>query len=82
MMINYSIPKSPEEMIELSKRPVDEELVAMAIAGVVQMARSNGESLADLNSQVLADDPLLDYTQRRWLSDLITHAWDHLPFNP
>lgn len=77
--MNYPIPVSPQEIVALRQRPVDEELVAAAIAGVVQVARSEGQSLADLTAEVLAEDTLLDQAQRYWLSDIVAQAWASLP---
>jgi hypothetical protein len=77
--MNYSIPASPQEIVDLRQKPVDEELIATAIAGVVQIARSKGQSLEDLTAEVLADDSLLDWQSRRWLSDIVTQAWRTLP---
>lgn len=77
--MNYSIPASPEEFIALRQRPVDEEMIAVAIAGLVKMARSQGQSLEDLTAEVLQDDPILDRVQRRWLSGVVTKAWESLP---
>jgi len=76
--MNYPIPASPQEIAALRQKPVDEELVAAAIAGVVQIARSNGQSLDELKAEVLADDRLLDKVQRRWLSDIVAQAWASL----
>ncbi|MBW4575221.1 MAG: hypothetical protein KME08_08045 [Aphanothece sp. CMT-3BRIN-NPC111] len=76
--MNYPIPASPQEIVALRQQPIDEELVAAAIAGVIQIARSNGQSLDDLKAEVLADDSLLDKVQRRWLSDIVTQAWSSL----
>lgn len=78
--MNYPIPASSEEIIALRQQnSIDEELVAAAIAGIVQVARSQGQSLDDLTAQVLADDQLLDGMQRRWLSDIVAQAWSVLP---
>lgn len=76
--MNYPIPVSPQEIVALRQKPVDEELVAAAIAGVIQIARSEGQSLDELTAQVLAEDSLLDREQRRWLSDIVAQAWDSL----
>jgi hypothetical protein len=76
--MNYPIPASPQEIVALRQKPVDEELVAAAIAGVIQIARSQGQSLDDLKAEVLADDRLLDKVQRRWLSDIVAQAWASL----
>jgi hypothetical protein len=77
--MNYPIPASSQEIVALRQRPVDEELIAAAIAGVVQVARSQGRSLEDLTAEVLADDSLLDWERRLWLSDIIAQAWKSLP---
>ncbi len=77
--MNYPIPANPQEVVALRQKPVDEELVAAAIAGVVQIARQQGQSLDELTAEVLAEDGWLDLTQRRWLSDIIKQAWESLP---
>jgi hypothetical protein len=73
--MHYPIPASPQEIVALRQKPVDEELVATAIAGVVKIVRAEGQSLEQLIAQVLADDSLLDIEQRRWLSDVVAQAW-------
>ncbi|EDX71263.1 MAG: hypothetical protein RIB93_32900 [Coleofasciculus sp. D1-CHI-01] len=77
--MNYPIPVSPQEMTALRQKPVNEELVAAAIAGVIQIARSQGQSLDELTAEVLAEDSVLDQAQRRWLSDIVAQAWNILP---
>ncbi|MBD1850626.1 hypothetical protein [Leptolyngbya sp. FACHB-711] len=77
--MHYPIPASSQEIVALRQQPVNEELIVAAIAGVVQVARSKGQSLEDLTAEVLADDSLLDRELRRWLSDVVTHAWKTLP---
>jgi len=77
--MNYPIPANSQEIVALRQEPVDEELVAAAIAGVIQLARSQGKSLEDLTAEVLAEDSLLDSSQRRWLSELVAQAWTSLP---
>jgi hypothetical protein len=74
--MNYPIPDSPQDIFALQQKPVDEELVASAIAGVIKIVRSQGKSLEDLTAQVLEDDALLDRQQRRWLSQLLAQAWE------
>ncbi|MBW4645256.1 MAG: hypothetical protein KME23_20060 [Goleter apudmare HA4340-LM2] len=74
--MNYPIPDSPQDILALQQRPVDEELVAAAIAGVVRIVRAQGQSLEELTAQVLADDSMLNQHQRRWLSQLVTQAWE------
>lgn len=76
--MNYPIPDSPKDIFELRQQPVDEELVAAAIAGVIKIVRAQGQSLEELTAQVLADDPLLDKQQRRWLSQVVAQAWNSI----
>ncbi|KGF74048.1 hypothetical protein DO97_00620 [Neosynechococcus sphagnicola sy1] len=77
--MHYPIPASPQEILTLGQKSVDEELIAAAIVGVIQIARSQGQSLEDLTTEVLKDDSLLDAAQRRWLSSVVTQAWESLP---
>lgn len=77
--MNYPIPANPQEFVALQEKSVDEELIAAAIAGVVQFARDRGQSLDDLTAEVLADDALLDAKQRCWLSEIVAVAWEKLP---
>ncbi|AUB38387.1 hypothetical protein COO91_04357 [Nostoc flagelliforme CCNUN1] len=74
--MNYPIPDSPQEIVALRQQPIDEELVASAIAGVIKIVRAQGQSLEELTAQLLADDPLLDQQQRRWLSQLVAQCWE------
>ena len=76
--MNYPIPTTPEEIAALRQRPVDEEMIAAVIAGIIRMARAQGQSLDDLTEEILAEDPILDQVQRRWLSQLLTNAWQNL----
>lgn len=76
--MNYPIPASPQEIVALQSEPVNEELVATAIAGVIQVARSQGQSLDELTAEVLQEDSLLDQTQRLWLSNIVAQAWASL----
>lgn len=77
--MNYPIPANPQEVVALRQKSVDSELIAAAIAGVVQVARAQGQSLDDLMLEVLADDALLDIQQRRRLSEIVAVAWEKLP---
>jgi len=77
--MNYPIPANSQEIVALRQKPIDEEIVAAAIAGVVQIARQQGQSLAELTAEVLAEDSWLDPAQRRWLSDIVRQAWESLP---
>ncbi len=74
--MNYPIPDNPQEIFALKQQPVDEELVASAIAGVIKIVRSQGQSLEELTAQLLAEDSVLDRQQRRWLSKLVAQAWE------
>ncbi|MEH1874983.1 hypothetical protein [Nostoc sp.] len=74
--MNYPIPDSPQEIFALRQQPIDEELVASAIAGLIKIVRAQGQSLEELTAQLLADDPLLDQQQRRWLSQLVAQSWE------
>ena len=74
--MNYPIPASTQEIVDLRQKTVDEELVAAAIAGVIKIVRAQGQSLEELTAQLLADDPLLDQQQRRWLSQLVAQSWE------
>ncbi|MEH2178836.1 hypothetical protein [Nostoc sp.] len=74
--MNYPIPDSPQEIVALRQQPIDEELVASAIAGVIKIVRAQGQSLEELTAQLLADDSLLDQQQRRWLSQLVAQSWE------
>ncbi|MEG3439604.1 hypothetical protein V0288_20925 [Pannus brasiliensis CCIBt3594] len=76
--MKYPIPTTPEEIAALRQRPVDEEMIAAVIAGIIKMARSQGRSLDDLTEEILQEDPVLDRVQRRWLSKLLTRAWENL----
>ncbi|MBW4620768.1 MAG: hypothetical protein KME17_15610 [Cyanosarcina radialis HA8281-LM2] len=73
--MNYPIPANIQEISDPRQQRVDAELVATAIAGVIENARSQGQSLDDLTAEVLAEDGVLDLKQRRWLSDLVAQAW-------
>ena len=77
--MDYPIPASTEEILALGKNSVNEEVVAAAIAGVVQIARQKGQSLEDLIANVLQDDRLLDLECRKWLCELVTQAWIMIP---
>ncbi|HBB35688.1 MAG TPA: hypothetical protein DDZ80_16780 [Cyanobacteria bacterium UBA8803] len=76
--MNYPIPVSSQEIVALRQKPVNEELVAAAIVGIILIARQQGQSLDDLIAEVLAEDGLLDQAQRRWLSDIVAQTWESL----
>ncbi|MEL6495691.1 MAG: hypothetical protein AAFQ41_11300 [Cyanobacteria bacterium J06623_7] len=77
--MDYPIPASAEEILALQNKSIDEEIIATAIAGVVQMARQQGQSLEELTANILRDDRVLDPERRKWLSQMIEQAWDILP---
>lgn len=77
-MINCPIPNKRQEFVALREQAVSEELVAAAIVGVVMVARQEGRSLEELKAEVLADDQLLDKWKRRWLSEVVSDAWQRL----
>jgi hypothetical protein len=77
--MNYPIPANTQEIAALQEKPINEELVAAAIAGVVQVARAQGQSLEEVLAEVLADDALLEGDQRRWLGEIVAQAWVSLP---
>jgi hypothetical protein len=77
--MNYPIPANPQEVVALRQKSVDPELIAAAIAGIINITRLQGRSLNDLMAEVLADDALLDAEQRHLLSDMVAVAWEKLP---
>lgn len=77
--MDYPIPASREEILALRNNSVDEETIANAIAGVIKIARQQGQSLEELTADVLQDDCVLDLDRRQWLSELIAQAWVMLP---
>ena len=77
--MNYPIPANPQEVVALRQKSVDEDLIAAAIVGVVNVARLQGQSLDELMAEVMADDALLDIQKRRCLSEIVAVAWEKLP---
>ncbi len=77
--MDYFIPANTEEILALQKNSINEEIIATAIAGVVQIARRQGQSLEELTESILQDDLVLDLDRRKWLSTMIVQAWDILP---
>jgi hypothetical protein len=74
--MNYPIPDTPEEIANLRQSKVNEEIVASAIAGLIKMMRAQGQTLEDLIAQLLEEDSVLDRQQRRWLTQMVTQAWN------
>lgn len=77
--MDYSIPSNTEEILALKNHSINEEVLASAIAGVVQIARRQGQSLEELTESILQDDLVLDPERRKWLSQMIIQAWDLFP---
>ena len=77
--MDYPIPANTEEILALRNSSVNEEVIASAIAGVVQIARKQGQSLEELTAGILKDDSVLELDRRKWLSELIALAWVMLP---
>jgi len=71
-----SIPQTPEEFQALRLQPPSPDRIALVIAGVVGLGREAGQSLAELQAQILAEDGLLEPATRSWLSQLIAQAWE------
>lgn len=76
--MTYPIPENLEEITALRNKPINNELVAAAIAGVIQIARAQGQSLDDLTAEVLMDHQLLEPQTRVLLSDILAQAWQKL----
>lgn len=76
--MNYPIPARSPEVVAFPEKSVNEELIASAIAEVIQDARSTGQSLDDVMAEIMADDTLLDTQQRRWLGEIVAVAWKEL----
>jgi hypothetical protein len=74
----YRIPTTRAEVLELRTLRPDEALIATAIAGVIQVSRSEGKSLDDLTAELLTDDSLLDASQRYLLSQVVSQAWQKI----
>ena len=78
--MDYLIPSSIEELLALKDNSLNEEVIARAIAGVVQIARCQGQSLEELTDSILQDDRVLSLERRKWLSEAIVQAWGLFPF--
>ncbi len=75
-------PLSPASSPALSPpdtQSVNEAALIDALAIVVRSARANGQTLADLKLEILADDVLLEPSQRRILSEVVAKAWEQFP---
>lgn len=76
--MNYPIPTSIQEIVNLRQKPVSEEVMLCAIAGTIKISREDGKSLEDVTAEVLAEDNFLDVSMRRWLSQAVTTVWHFL----
>lgn len=61
-----------------SGKSVSEAHIATAILNVIETARSQGQSLDDVITELMADDALLDSKSRHLLGDILTQAWNTL----
>jgi len=73
--MSFPIPRNSKEILALRQTSVNNEVVASAIVGVIQVARDKGKSLSDLQAELLTEDALLSQDDRIWLSDLIASQW-------
>ncbi|NCJ05578.1 hypothetical protein GS597_03445 [Synechococcales cyanobacterium C] len=77
--MKYPSPDSSPCTTTRPQKGVSEALVAAAIAGVIHTARSQGQTLKDLQAEVMEDDHLLDRAMRRWLSEVVSEVWAASP---
>ena len=52
--MNYPIPATTEEILALGNKSINEDIIITAIAGVISIARKQGQSLEDLQQQINA----------------------------
>ena len=57
---------------------MSEDHIATAIVHVIETARSQGQTLDDVISELMVDDALLDPKSRHLLRDILTQAWNTL----
>ncbi len=74
--MSLSIPRNSQEILALRQSSINNEVVASAIVGVIQVAREQGKSLSELQAELLAEDALLSQDDRIWLSNLVATQWD------
>ncbi|MGA1263974.1 MAG: hypothetical protein ACO331_08705 [Prochlorothrix sp.] len=77
--MKYSIPSTLQEIMALRQSPANSETVVRAMAGVVQMARQQGQTLEDLIAEVATEDQLLTEQQRSRLCEMLKNVWHRLP---
>jgi hypothetical protein len=73
--MDHLIPSGAIEMTSLKERPVNEELIAQAIASVIRTARTQGQSLEEITHEVLTDHSLLEEKTRVVLCEILQEAW-------
>jgi len=78
LAMNYPMPASSSEVVSFREKSVNEDLIVSAIADVIHLARSSGQSLDDVMAEILADDTLLDTQQRLRLGEVVAVAWKEL----
>lgn len=73
-------PLSLKSVLESSPsgNSVSEAHIATAILHVIETARSQGQTLDDVISELMTDDALLDPKSRHLLGDILTQAWNTL----
>ena len=75
--MNLPIPRNSQEILALRQTAaINNEVIASAIVGVIQVARDQGKSLSELQAELLAEDTLLTQDDRIWLSDLVATQWN------
>lgn len=65
-----------------SSKSIDEALIAGAIAGVVRAAQRNGQTIEELQAEMLADHQMLAWEERCLLNDIVTEAWKRMAIAP
>lgn len=73
-------PSTLKSVLESSPadKSVSEAHIATAILNVIESARSQGQTLDDVITELMADDALLDPQSRHLLRDIMTQAWNTL----
>lgn len=59
-------------------KSVSEANIATAIVHVIETARSQGQTLEDIITELMTDDALLDPKSRQLLREILTQAWKTL----
>lgn len=77
--MNYPITSSQHSSNMGESLQSSEELLVATLSEVIQRARAKGQTLPELQAEVLADDLFLDQSQRQHLSEVVAQAWEMLP---